>query len=410
MLPTRRIQQNLNLEVLSAWSMYKQLIAAFLIACAGGWIFLSVYFAPALIFQDPEAWGDSGRILKRAITFWLCIATFWVAALLLSTPKYTVLYLRRFRSDLTSFMSRNIERGLGRRFRIIALDDARFLPLEVPWIERWFSRMSPFLIFVSVLGFVIFTIAVLLRTPYYVDVRGHMSYQLTIMFAFWTIQLWTLFLLFFAHRSRVRRHAKIRVNRHKDLWRALYAARILGKFLMRPALMAPQATIVKCVDDMWTHAVRSLGSETDAVLLDISEPSPNLEWEVRVIIQCRLPHLFMAETRQFATWARASSTAHSISPSISSLHALLKNETILLYDVETDQNGKMFRFNLDRALQYAVRGNQCRRIRDSVGFFKPVWHRMAAACYYLVVFSVGLLTGFWLQNALRAVLWPQYFS
>jgi len=48
-------------------------------------------------------------------------------------------------------MSDAIESGLGRRYRLVTLDDASFVPLEVPPLERWSYRLGSYIPVISLL-------------------------------------------------------------------------------------------------------------------------------------------------------------------------------------------------------------------------------------------------------------------
>ena len=60
----------------------------------------------------------------------------------MSADKRTVLYLRRFHAHGPQARMRGtLDSGLRRRYRVVALYDGLFQPLEVPPLERWLNRI-----------------------------------------------------------------------------------------------------------------------------------------------------------------------------------------------------------------------------------------------------------------------------
>jgi hypothetical protein len=67
----------------------------------------------------------------------------FIGATLLTRPKSTVLFLRRFGLDVNFVVSRAVGRKIGNRFRLVTLDDERFPSIGTTALERWFIRIVP---------------------------------------------------------------------------------------------------------------------------------------------------------------------------------------------------------------------------------------------------------------------------
>src|SRR5262245_27732136 len=84
------------------------------------------------------------EVAASAVLVVLTMVAATMLASVLTRQKAIVLYLRRFREpDVAAAMSVAIETGLGRHYRVLTLDDARFIPLDVPRRERWLARIVP---------------------------------------------------------------------------------------------------------------------------------------------------------------------------------------------------------------------------------------------------------------------------
>src|SRR5215468_1731792 len=85
-------------------------------------------------------------VLERSLLVLLYLAgisVLYVLIALMSSRKIPILYLRKFGlSRANRMVTRAIEGGLGRQYRVLTLDDSDFKPLEIPRIERILSRVA----------------------------------------------------------------------------------------------------------------------------------------------------------------------------------------------------------------------------------------------------------------------------
>lgn len=76
-------------------------------------------------------------VVSAAGNVTVAVLTIWLLAVVVSSDKRTVLYLRRFHAEgPQALMRRTLESGLGRRYRLVSLYDGLFQPLEVPPMLR----------------------------------------------------------------------------------------------------------------------------------------------------------------------------------------------------------------------------------------------------------------------------------
>jgi hypothetical protein len=247
----------------------------------------------------------SSILLSLAWTFLICQA--WLLA---SCPKFTILYLRRFRlTSAQAVVSAALEQGLGRRYRIITLDDARFPPMEVPRLYRRLSRYGGvslwivfMLVMLAVAGFFlassaptitgIFSTIALAMLVVFVLPGAILGFSATCLIV--TAALLSL-------RWTVRRRSRISVQSSEDVQSAKMSVADLAGWTKRSALLAPRATIVRVNDALWQDVVERLAQTTHIVLVDLSVPTANLEWELTLLSKRAFQHTVFVANRRSET-------------------------------------------------------------------------------------------------------------
>ena len=114
--------------------------------------------------------------------------------------------------------------------------------------------------------------------------------------------------------------------------------------------MAPQVTVVSVADRLWQSAVMQLSAEVDGVLIDVSEPSEALAWELRQIIQTVPAHVFVAEAGRLHAWNRSTSASEFTAECRRSVLEMLSAETVFLYSVDDQRSRPRSRFLANRGL------------------------------------------------------------
>jgi len=116
-------------------------------------LFALIYYAAqadAVMPQGTEFWSLP-RIVRRVGYLTLLLLVAYLALCLMEGRHITVLYLRRFRLNVTA-ISPTDAGGLGRRVRLFTLHDGHFVPSEVPLLDRWISRLAPIVALVAVIS------------------------------------------------------------------------------------------------------------------------------------------------------------------------------------------------------------------------------------------------------------------
>jgi hypothetical protein len=353
-------------------------------------------------------YSDPVKVRNNTLLLVFCLFNVYLALSFIEGRKHTALYLRRFRSDVNSFIAATIERGLGRRFRILTLDDQQFVPIEVPRLEKWSSRVGPVLLLFAAAALTIWGIRTVIESEFTAaeGYTGIYAVQFGRMFGFWTRNLWCLLFMLLAHRYWIRRHARVRVRTGVDLVTAEFHAWKLRAWRNRPGLMAPQATIVTVIDRLWRDAIMRLTRYVDLVLVDCSDPSEALVWEVAYLKQSSsVPTVFVAEATRFHAWTGVAQADSQTSGAIM-LQALAR-ETILLYthNAQDKQNAARFKRNLGNTLIAALRKRTGVVSTTSEVEDQRFRRLLTSVLYYGSALLVAALTGTVIKAEVEMWLW-----
>ena len=281
-------------------------------------------------------------VLERSLLVLLYLAgisVLYVLIALMSSRKTPILYLRKFGlSRANRMVTRAIEGGLGRQYRVLTLDDSDFKPLEIPRIERILSRVAiPIALLLLLVTLVSFMGGEKLGLPESVVVR--LFYWLPVAYGYGGILLiWpllTLIAVVFAvlvYRWRIRRSFKLEIRSREQIYGCLIRAQRLARWLMRPSMMAPQALVVKVIDELWQEAVSTLAEGLHLVVCDVSEPTHNLIWEVeRMSALPAVRCLFVGNGPLVRSWVKQPVDADPEAPHLR-MKRLLQGQTILVFD------------------------------------------------------------------------------
>ena len=281
-------------------------------------------------------------VLERSLLVLLYLAgisVLYVLIALMSSRKTPILYLRKFGlSRANRMVTRAIEGGLGRQYRVLTLDDSDFKPLEIPRIERILSRVGiPIALLLLLVTLVSFMGGEKLGLPEPVVVR--LFYWLPFAYGYGGILLiWpllTLIAIVFAvlvYRWRIRRSFKLEIRSREQIYGCLIRAQRLARWLMRPSMMAAQALVVKVIDELWQEAVSTLAEGLHLVVCDVSEPTHNLIWEVeRMSALPAVRCLFVGNGPLVRSWVKQPVDADPEAPHLR-MKRLLQGQTILVFD------------------------------------------------------------------------------
>lgn len=102
-------------------------------------------------------------------------------------------------------------------------------------------------------------------------------------------------------------------------------------------VFGPRLTVLRVATPEWQLAVRELAARASVVLLDVSEPTGNVLWELEELTTRKMPYVAIGEYAQVAHLAGASEERQTNGALWMSIAALLKGREILAYT--TDPRG-----------------------------------------------------------------------
>jgi hypothetical protein len=255
----------------------------------------------------------------------------------------TVLYLRRFRSH-DQRLRRAIAWILDRRYRVVTLDDGMMAPARMPIAD---------------------VIGALLRGALW-GAFGGLVVGLS-LFGFSTsepaeLQVWNVVVTAVAMMPgmalglcielvrliAVQRRTRVHIRELEDLTRLDAALRRLRGGGMVPSYLVPRLVVVSTTDKCWHAAVKLAAAQTACPMIDVSEPSANLLWEVDQVLSNRgAPVVFAANGEAIRHWrdqAEAGGSAEA-----AALGRRLEEQDVLVYEGE----GVRGTWNLGRSLTAA---------------------------------------------------------
>ncbi len=297
----------------------------------------------------------------------------WTACLveyLEISKKVPALYLRRFGLSIANeSVIAALERTLGVRYRVIALDDSNFTEIGVPKVTRKI---------IKVLGIAILSIGIILWAHYsakwfasYTDPSawtrsaamflrtGGMSFyfeRLSVMFSF-LFGLMTFFLLLI-FLVLIHKTSGQKVFRKSDLSKLKDRIEMLSSLMLRPGIFAPQTTVVLAKDKYWKLTVEMLSRQVGAIILDISVPTENLIWELEQCTKISSSKIILiGEKRLLMEWSSsdegwASELLAREEKTKAKMMQLIKDRTILVYNPGDQKTSLFFAQNLHRLLDY----------------------------------------------------------
>ena len=239
--------------------------------------------------EQTEFWSLF-RIARRVVLIAIPFVVIYAGLVLAEGRKVSVLYLRRFGRNVNVIGPR-YRRGLGRNIRLITLDDRKFSPSEAPILDRWLSRFVPMV----VLALLLVVGALLVGSEPLSE--GNLGTRLAIVLALAFVTGIAFFILFalLLHAYRMRHSSRLQVNSAIDLRAMIALARGASAWWSRPALLGREATVISVSDELWQAAVQALSHHTNVVIVDASDRSAHVEWELNLLRAEHVPHVMIVE-------------------------------------------------------------------------------------------------------------------
>jgi hypothetical protein len=193
-----------------------------------------------------------------------------------------------------------VQSRLRSRFRLVTLDDTSFAPLGPRWTSILLSLTPAAALLLSMALWVPEFLALAER-----EVRGEgtfggqawLAYRLIVKVVLTGAALLLLLSMapLVAHFARRRR-----ADDSRGVARVVRQLKRLRSWWRAPAILAPSATVVTVADACWQQAVVDIARISSVVLIDISEPSPNICWELRALQRERV--LLLARRDSMDAW------------------------------------------------------------------------------------------------------------
>jgi hypothetical protein len=325
---------------------------------------VSPLMIPPLLVETELGSRPVYGLLMGSLSAGAVIIGVYLLLMSLAPRKSVVLYLRRFRlTAVAQAMSDAIESGVGRHYRILTLDDANFVPLEVPPLERWISRYGSL---VPILGALVAFFGVMWVTAMLFERYGYSLSGLGVMAELlWSgflafvvpvcgpmLEYWILFLVpaFLIHRWRVKKRSRAEIAVAEDLSACLEYCQTLSGRIRAPAFMAPQATVVKVVDTLWQETVTGIAQTADAIFIDVSAPTVHVLWEIETAIRgFRSKIVYLGQRALMEQWM-AAPTCGDDSEVSARIRTLLEGATVLAYKPASRASKRRFAKSLRNAL------------------------------------------------------------
>ena len=233
--------------------------------------------------------------------FVLLLHASWIVG---SGRKKIVLYLRRFRrAAANEALSGAMHRTLKPWARLVVLDDAHLQPVSVPLRERLLTLGSA----LPVLAGLLFALAVgaSVSGPVLLEHASGSTYQRGVIsittrsatakdrtrysdtpallafpgaLALWGVLGFCGLLSLRCLRSSAQ--ARRRVSRQQDVVDVVRHMETLGGWMAAPKPLGAMTTVVSVEDAWWQDVVTELAARADAIVLDVSEPTGPIWWEI----------------------------------------------------------------------------------------------------------------------------------
>jgi len=96
-------------------------------------------------------------------------------------------------------------------------------------------------------------------------------------------------------------------------------------------IIAPRLVVVRCTDALWQRVVRRFADACQMILVDVSEPTASLIWELETIAGMRVPAIHVGQREKVERLTR-SDAASIDNVWAARLRALLEGTDVLVYD------------------------------------------------------------------------------
>jgi hypothetical protein len=313
-----------------------RILAGILIAlsCAGSISLVLIIPAAIPWFRKYTNWLPTavvthlGYAVLAGLAALACVA---VARPLSRLNRREVLYLRRFGDPDTAHAVTDALQALGGSWRLIALDDRTLKPVSTKLSSRWTtSLMLLFIAFqeaagrlfglAKITGFPTLALLVFLalraegtlsqrwhgalRGSGFLHVAGRSGFEITVIALVATIIFfvlrWTTVPVFatilgLGTSDDAEQSAREFIRIQDDIFLAQKTLRENAK-----RAIAARIAVIKVADTLWRESVARLADDAAVVLVDVSEPTKHVVWEVEYLLAADIPCVFIGAAPRLA--------------------------------------------------------------------------------------------------------------
>lgn len=338
---------------MTAWKLTRPAFAALLAVSFA--VLLVLYLTAghqamqsATVLGKAEDFWSVWRTTKRVLITGGLVAGTLYAAGLVEQRKIVAVYLRRFLMN-TEVINPQHAGGLGRSVRLVTLQDQTFPPYAISAKDTALSLVVPLtliaLVFVGTneLNSAALPIVSDDNEQFW---RTHILYSHYV--AWWAL---TLMLLATFHRVRLHLRQTMSVRRPEDAACAAAMAYSQSSPWKRPSLLGMRSTVVETTDALWKETVTQLLGTAQVVVIDVSELSESVLWELQQLADLRLPTLLIGTHAGLAATADAAARGQLAAR----LADFLNDCDQLAFDQADARSLRTFRVELTQALRRAAR-------------------------------------------------------
>ena len=349
-VPRHRLRHGLR------WLIGAVLLLASVVAALPAVFVLGATLVFTLAGQPPEfdsvEPGDAAFLAGSAVA---AVVLGWLAVRLLRGRRHLVLFLRRFGfTPATQALTVAAAGSLGQGWRLVTLDDREAAPIGVNKGSRWVVRLLWLIAVLAVVGAVWYAtdwlsgdqmsdaiseaiddanagseaaddpIAAIFGTIVVAMVVSVVVVLISVVVLIVPIAVAGTAALFLGLGSRSVRRAErakaVRIERPDDVERATSTIRRRVR-----RVFAPRMAVARVANPLWQDVVRRLARLADTTIVDVSEPSTNLLWELHTLDTERVRWVPVGRAE------RLSALAVDGSPEATELRRLLAGREVLSY-------------------------------------------------------------------------------
>lgn len=330
----------------AAWGTGIALVTAGFI----GAVMLTLYCGGGIfdVFEGQVTWSEFRRAAPLLVLAAAATVVCWKLGLrLIRGRRRLVLFLRRFGfTGATEALSHALDGTVGTAWRVVTLDDAEVAPMGVTKGAHRLARAGGGLALAAVAAACAMYVGVL--NPFHTDTsdeslvtttstvigEGLLTATLIVRVAALLLVLAMCTVVAYLVIRRSEQARSLQISTRRDITLITLAVARLTR-----AIISPRLVVVRVDGSIWQEVIRRFSSLSSVVVIDVSEPSENLLWEVDALREMRSRWLLVGERHRLLRQAAA--VPEECAPVQQRLLALLDGETVLAY---TDDDADRRRF------------------------------------------------------------------